>query len=74
MPLIEKIQSNDPHVHARNIVKYLHELKDHCREDLAAVDDPKAQSLFETAADVLGGLEKAFRDYEKFSELEGADL
>jgi hypothetical protein len=27
------------------------------------VQNPKAQALFETAAEVLSGLEKAFRDY-----------
>jgi hypothetical protein len=30
--------------------------------------EPKAQALFETAAEVLTGLVKAFDDYEKKSE------
>jgi len=32
------------------------------------VKDPRALALFETAADVLSGLEKAFRDYEAGTE------
>ncbi len=61
--LIEKSESKDPKEHAQNIEKYLTELKKHCREDLKKFSDAKAQALFETAADVLDGLEKAFSDY-----------
>lgn len=60
---IENMKSKDPNVHAKNIAKHLHALKDHCRSDISEVQDPKAQALFETAAEVLGGLEKAFVDF-----------
>ncbi len=40
----------------------------HLREDVAKVDDPRAQALFETAAEVLTGLEKAFRDFDEGTE------
>ncbi|HEX6385275.1 MAG TPA: hypothetical protein VF177_11445 [Anaerolineae bacterium] len=32
------------------------------------VNDPKAEALFETAAEVLGGLKTAFEHYEQSSE------
>jgi len=40
----------------------------HLRDDLKAVDDPRAKALFETAAETLGGLLKAFEDYERGDE------
>ena len=40
----------------------------HLREDVGKVMEPKAQALFETSAEVLTGLVKAFDDYEKKSE------
>jgi hypothetical protein len=43
----------------------LSELVDHLRRDVAKVDEPRAQALFETAAEVLLGLRKAFADYEE---------
>ena len=67
---IEKIASDNPKDHAQNIEKYLTELKNHCLEDIKIVSDPKAKALFETAADVLDGLEKAFSDFQ--SENSGA--
>lgn len=35
------------------------------REDLTRVSDPKAQPLFETTAEVLTGLRKAYEDFEQ---------
>ena len=46
----------------------MHELIDHLREDVGKVTEPKAQALFETSAEVLTGLVKAFDDYEKKNE------
>jgi hypothetical protein len=46
----------------------LRETAEHLREDVSKVQDPRAQALFETAAEVLGGLEKAFRDYDAGTE------
>ena len=43
-------------------------LIEHLRGDVAKVTEPKAQALFETSAEVLTGLVKAFDDYEKKSE------
>ncbi|WP_246208212.1 hypothetical protein [Bradyrhizobium rifense] len=48
--------------------KALEEIRTHLREDIQKVDEPQLKAMFETAAEVLGGLEKAFGDYEKKSE------
>jgi hypothetical protein len=40
----------------------------HLREDIGKVKEPKAQALFETAAEVLTGLRTAFEHYERGSE------
>jgi hypothetical protein len=41
----------------------LQETFEHLREDVRKVDEPLFNAMFETAADVLGGLAKAFQDY-----------
>lgn len=48
--------------------KRLKETMDHLREDIDKVDDPRLKAMFETSAEVLGGLIKAFRDYEQKNE------
>ena len=40
----------------------------HLREDVKKVDDPKAQALFETAAEVVSGLNTAFQHFETKAE------
>jgi hypothetical protein len=46
----------------------LNETAEHARSDVSKVSDPKAQALFETTAEVLKGLVKAFEDFEQRSE------
>ena len=58
----------DPRHHTQKMQKALQEIKDHLREDIAKVDEPQLRAMFETAAEVLGGLIKAFRDYEQKDE------
>jgi hypothetical protein len=48
--------------------KELQKIKDHLREDIEKVEEPQLKAMFETAAEVLGGLMKAFRDYEEKNE------
>ncbi len=60
--------SPDPRVHARNIKRELHELAGHLRRDVERVEDPRAQALFETTAEVVLGLEKAFGDFDQRNE------
>jgi hypothetical protein len=46
----------------------LQETVTHLREDIRKVDEPQLRAMFETSAEVLGGLIKAFSDYEKKNE------
>jgi hypothetical protein len=54
----------DPLAHARHLTLRLQDIRDRFREDLDKVEDPRAHTLFETAADVLGGLIKALTDFQ----------
>lgn len=60
---MKTIESTDPKEHAANIREGFQEMIQHLREDAEKVDDPKAQALFETAAEVIGGLDTAFKHY-----------
>ena len=59
---------NNPVHHTQKIKARMRQLIDHLRGDVGKVMEPKAQALFETSAEVLTGLVKAFDDYEKKSE------
>lgn len=48
--------------------KRLRETIDHLRADVKKVDEPQLKAMFETSAEVLGGLVKAFSDYEQKNE------
>jgi hypothetical protein len=61
-------KESDPRVHTKKMQKRLKELQDHLREDIEKVDEPQLKAMFETAAEVLGGLMKAFDDYERKNE------
>jgi hypothetical protein len=65
---MESIASKDPRVHTANVRKEFRELIDHLRRDINKIDEPKAQALFETAAEVITGLDTAFKHYEEKSE------
>ena len=58
----------NPLHHTQKIKTRMRKLIEHLREDVGKVKEPKAQALFETSAEVLIGLVKAFDDYEKKSE------
>jgi len=60
--------SQDPNVHVQKMERELSQIRDHLREDIGKVDDPQFKAMFETAAEVLGGLTKAFRDYQLKNE------
>ncbi|OAF04855.1 hypothetical protein AYJ54_23555 [Bradyrhizobium centrolobii] len=57
-----------PWHHTQKMQKALQEIRNHLREDIKKVDEPQLQAMFETSAEVLGGLETAFRDYEQKNE------
>ena len=58
----------DPRHHTRKMQVRLQETIDHLREDIGKVDEPQLKAMFETSAEVLGGLKKAFSDYEQKNE------
>jgi hypothetical protein len=59
---------DDPQHHTQKMQKKLQEMQDHLRQDIEKVDEPQLKAMFETSAEVLGGLCKAFRDYEQKNE------
>jgi hypothetical protein len=65
---METIASKDPRAHTENVRKEFRELIEHLRDDVSKTDEPKAQALFETAAEVISGLDTAFKHYEEKSE------
>jgi len=58
----------DPRHHVQKMQKRLQETIDHLRQDVVKVDEPQLRAMFETSAEVLGGLRKAFSDYEQKNE------
>jgi len=59
---------SDPRHHTANIKRMLNQVIEHVREDVEKVNDPKAQALFETTAEVLKGLLTAYDHYDSKSE------
>jgi hypothetical protein len=58
----------NPLHHTRQMQQRLEEVVAHLREDVEKVDEPQFRAMFETSAEVIGGLVKAFRDYEQKNE------
>lgn len=61
-------QDKDPRHHTQQMRQRLSEITNHLREDIEKVDEPQLKAMFETSAEVLGGLSKAFDDYERKNE------
>ena len=57
-----------PRHHTRKMQKALSDIQEHLRKDIEKVDEPQLRAMFETSAEVIGGLIKAFRAYEQKSE------
>lgn len=57
-----------PQHHTQNMKKRFQETIAHLRQDINKVDEPQLKAMFETLAEVLTGLTKAFDDYEKKNE------
>lgn len=57
---MKDLDTSDAVPHMVNVMAELHELIDHMRRDAQRVSDPRAAALFETSAEVLAGLERAF--------------
>jgi hypothetical protein len=58
----------DPRHHTQKMRKALQEIRTHLRQDIQKVDEPQLKAMFETSAEVLSGLERAFKDYEQKNE------
>ncbi len=58
----------DPRHHTHKMKTRLQETVDHLRADVTKVDEPQLKAMFETSAEVLLGLVKAFGDYERKNE------
>jgi hypothetical protein len=59
---------HDPLHHTRKMSAQFAEIIDHLRHDIDQVDEPQFKAMFETAAEVLGGLVTAFGHYEQKRE------
>jgi hypothetical protein len=57
-----------PKEHAQRIANMLQQAQQECRADIERIDDPKAQALFETIAEVLGGTMRALEHYQAGNE------
>jgi hypothetical protein len=61
----QQYPESDPRHHTIKIRGMLNDTINHVREDVAKVNDPKAQALFETTAEVLRGLVTAYEHFEQ---------
>jgi len=62
------VRESDPRELTPRIKQLLTETLELARKNVGKINDPKAQALFETTAEVLGGLKKAYEHYEKQAE------
>lgn len=56
-------RTSDARVHADELRDQLEATSRNARRIIPEIDDPRARALFETTAEVLDGLVKAFRDF-----------
>jgi hypothetical protein len=61
-------EDRDPIHHTQKMKERLQETITLLRKDIEKVDEPQLKAMFETSAEVLGGLAKAFSDYERKNE------
>lgn len=54
---------DDPRHHVVRLRGMLQGVAEHAREDIGKIDEPKAQALFETTAEVCAGLVTAMEHY-----------
>jgi hypothetical protein len=61
-------ETSNPQQHTANVKQMLNDVIRHLREDVGRIEEPPPEALFETTAEVLGGLVKAFDHYERKAE------
>jgi len=64
----QEFSEDDPRHHTIKLKGMLKDVAEHARDDVDKVDDPRAQALFETTAEVVAGLERAVEHFEQRSE------
>lgn len=62
------LPEDDPRRHTIKARQRPPKLGEHLRQDVGKIGDPRAEALFETAAEVLAGLQKAFVDFKARNE------
>jgi hypothetical protein len=67
-----ELDPSDPRAHTALMEKRFKETINELRSEIKTLQDPRAKALFETAAEVIGGLEKAFHGYDKRDDLAGS--
>ena len=68
MPGRMQYDESDPRHHTIMIREMLNDVARHAREDVGKVNDAKAQALFETTAEVIEGLTRAYDHLEQRAE------
>jgi hypothetical protein len=58
----------EPRHHTARITQMLDGIIQHLREDISKTNEPKAQAMFETNAEVLTGIRTAFEHYDAGTE------
>lgn len=61
-------QESSPGYHIEKMSGELEKVIAHLREDIDKVDEPQFKAMFETSAEILGGIVKAFQDYQAKNE------
>lgn len=62
------METNGSRARAAQLRTTLADMTNTLRTDAKSADDPRAQALFETSAEVLEGLRAAFEHYERSAE------
>lgn len=65
---LQDYPETDPRHHLVKIRGMLEDVARHARADIGKVKDPQAHALFETTAEVLGGLARAYEHAEHRAE------
>lgn len=63
------LDPSDPRAHTALMEQRFKDTVSELRNEIKTLQDPRARALFETAAEVIGGLERAFHHYDKRDEL-----
>src|SRR6266511_5650963 len=69
----QEYPEDDPRHHTIKLKSMLDDTRRHAREDVGQIEDPKAQALFETTAEVLTGLITASTTTNRSPKPHGGD-